>query len=306
MKTILLAATTLAMLSGAAYAQTSTSGSDSTAINSSGSQSSSVSNPKVNVIGNPIGNGASSSVSGATSTANTRSSSQATASPTLNSRNSMSTNSNTSQTSNPTNNATTNVYVADPSGSGDGSSTGSSGTSNQNLNYSGSYTVRNTPEVIAPNVVGGNPCAVGASGGLALPGFGVSAGTTWADKACELRQKVALLFNMGEQSLAREIMCQDDERIRAAMQRLGKPCGVDIPPVAQAAAPAVTHAPPPASSVQTALASTASPPAPVTPVVAAMPASIAASLPAAPRPEWCGRASPATEASRAYFRQVCG
>ncbi|MDR3536093.1 MAG: hypothetical protein P4L71_06300 [Acetobacteraceae bacterium] len=172
------------------------------------------------------------------------------------------------------------------------------------MNYSGSYTVRNTPEVIAPNVVGGNPCAVGASGGLALPGFGFSAGTTWADKACELRQKVALMFNMGEQAIAREMLCQDDEGVRAAMQRLGKPCGVDMRAVSETRTPQVAQAQAPA------------PPQPAPPV--SIPASMqvaAAAAPAAkvvqvaatePRPEWCGRASPATEASRDYFQRVCG
>ncbi len=75
MRHILLAATALVMLSGMAYAQTSqsNSGSNATVNTASGSQSQSISNPKVNVIGNPIGNGASSSNSGAKATSNTRS-----------------------------------------------------------------------------------------------------------------------------------------------------------------------------------------------------------------------------------------
>ena len=259
MKNILLAATALAMLGGAAFAQsTSNSGSNSSATNLSGSQSSSVSNP--NVIGNQIGNVASSSVSGANSTASTRSSSQANVSSTGSS------------------NATTNVYLP-TSGDGTGSATGT-----QNLNYGGSYTVRNTPEVIAPNVAGGNPCAVGASGGIGLPGFGLTAGTTWADKACELRQKVALLYNMGEPALAREMMCQDDDKLRAAMQRLGKPCGVDLRTAAlRGPAPAI---------------------APAAASVPAAPVAVAA-IPATPKPEWCKRASPSTEASKDYFLKVC-
>ena len=282
MRALLLAATALALLSGSAYAQTSNSGSNSTTTvnTSSGSQSSSVSNPRVNVIGNPIGNGASSSTSGAKSTSSSRSNSRSAAVGNV-----------------------TNVYsgytggTTDPSGS---STTGTAGTGaggdpTVNMNYSGSYTVRNTPEVIPPNVMGGNPCAVGASGGLSMPGFGLAMGATWADRSCERRQQAALLFNMGEQKVALELMCQDDN-IRSAMRVAARPCTADTPapvsqapaataPVAQAAAPAL-------------IAVTAS--APAKPMV------IASAMPAAPKPEWCARAKPDTEASKAYVAQVCG
>jgi hypothetical protein len=273
---ILLTATALAMLSFTAYAQISTSGSASNATNTSGSQSSSVSSPRVTVSGNTVGNGNSSSTSGAKASANTRSSSGASANPTL------------------TSTTATNVYITDPASGSGGATTGSGGattagtsptTANLNTNYSGSYTVRNTPEVIAPNVMGGNPCAVGASGGIALPGFGLSAGTTWADKACERRQQAALMFNMGEPVVARELMCQD-EQVRTAMRSAGKPCVIDT---------AAAHAPTPNSAPQAA---------------ASVPAATQATTPVelqtvAAKPEWCKRASPSTEASKAYFAQAC-
>src|SRR6202020_3656205 len=87
-------------------------------------------------------------------------------------------------------------------GTGSSSGTGSSGdpstgtTGGGSLNYGGSYTIRNTPEVIAPSVVGGNPCSVGASGGVSLPGFGLAVGGSWEGKGCERRQLAALLYNM--------------------------------------------------------------------------------------------------------------
>lgn len=279
MRALLLAATALALLGGSAYAQTSNSGSNSTTTvnTSSGSQSSSVSNPRVNVIGNPIGNGASSSTSGAKSTSSSRSNSRSAAVGNV-----------------------TNVYAGytgtttDPSSSTTGTA-GTGGDPTVNMNYSGSYTVRNTPEVIPPNVMGGNPCAVGASGGLSMPGFGLAMGATWADRACERRQQAALLFNMGEQKVALELMCQDDN-IRSAMRVAARPCTADTPapvsqvpaataPVAQTAAPAV-------------IAVAAS--APVKAV------AIASTMPAAPKPAWCARAKPDTEASRAYVAQACG
>ena len=255
MRNILLAATALAMLSGGAFAQTSQSGSNSNAAvtTTSGSQSQAISNPKFNVIGNPIGNGASSSNSGAKAVSNTRSTAVG-------------------------NSTTVNVagYTgSDPSGTA--SDPSSTGKSEQYIGYGGGYTVRNTPEVIAPSIVGGNPCAVGASGGLSLPGFGLAAGATWADKACERRQQAALLFNMGEQKVAVELMCQD-ENVRSAMRLGGKPCTTDVP---LAQAPAGVK-------------------------VAAVAPPAAAPVRAAPKPEWCAKAAPATEASKAYVAQVCG
>ena len=281
MRSILLAATALATLCGPAFAQASNSnsGSNATVNTASGSQSQSVSNPKVNVIGNPIGNGASSSNSGVKATSNTRSSSRSAA------------------VGNTTNVTVSGYSRVDSSGNSTGSgSTKSAGTTGSTADpstgttgggYSGSYTVRNTPEVIPPSVVGGNPCAVGASGGLSLPGFGVALGGTWADKACERRQQAALMFNMGETKVAYELMCQD-EHVHQAMVSSGKPCTADVPatPVAQAPAAATTVATVPALAAPVLLA--------------------AAYVPVAPRPEWCAKAAPTTEASKAYVAQVCG
>jgi hypothetical protein len=273
MRSILLAASAMAMLCGPALAQVSNSnsGSNATVNTTSSSQAASISSPKVNVIGNPIGNGASSSNSGAKATSNNRSSSRSAAVGN-----------------------TTNVTVGYSGGEGSGGSTGGGGTrgggdptSGGGVNYGGSYTVRNTPEVIAPSVVGGNPCSVGASGGVSMPGFGISLGGTWADKACERRQQAALMFNMGEAKVAYELMCQDDN-VRTAMRVSGKPCATDIAPapVAQAPAPAIAVATVPATI------------APITLAVA--------HLPATPRPEWCAKAAPTTEASKVYVAQVCG
>jgi len=277
MKHILLAATALAMLSGAAYAQSSTSGSASTTtVNTqSGSTSQSVSNPRVNVIGNPIGNGASSSYSGSRSASNSHSNSRSAAVGN-------------------TTNVTIDTYAgvqgsgnsrsasasrgAGSTGTGGGGSTGTTGATDPagdptyGVNYSGSYTVRNTPEVIPPNVVGGNPCSVGASGGMALAGFGIAAGGTWADRQCERRQQAALLFNIGKQKAAVALMCQDDN-VRNALRMAGEGCPADI---AAAAPPPVAAAPVPVAA------------APAAPAARVMPV---AAKPA--RPDWCDTASAA-------------
>lgn len=283
MRSILLAATALVMLGGAAYADSnSASGSNSNATVTTTSGSQAVASPTVNVNGTTIGNGNSQSRSNASAVSNTRSSSTASANPT--------------QTATQTSSNATTVNVSEASGS--------SGTTG--MNYSGSYTVRNTPEVIPPNVVGGNPCAVGASGGIALPGFGLAAGGTWADKACERRQQAALLFNMGEQKVAIELMCQDDN-VRSAMRVGGKPCVMDVAVAESRSVVADSRPAMPAPSAAVMNVASVAPAAATRAAPAAAPIEQAvASMPSTPRPEWCGRASPATEASRLYFQQVCG
>jgi hypothetical protein len=240
MRSVLMAATVLAVVCGPAFAQTSNSNSGS--------------NASVNTT--------SGSQSGAKATANTRS---------------------TSRSAAVGNSTTVNVsgYAGvDNSNNGGSSGNGNSTTGGGYLEYGGGYTVRNTPEVIAPNVLGGNPCAVGASGGIALPGFGLALGGTWADRACERRQQAALLFNMGEQKVAIELMCQDDN-VRAAMKTGGKACAADTP-AAQAPTSVTAQAPAPEHAMTVAAA------------------------PAADRPGWCAAAAPSTEASKAYVAQVCG
>jgi hypothetical protein len=265
MRTLLLAATVLVTLGGTGNAQSSSnsgSNSNATVNTASGSLSTAVSNPKVNVIGNKIGNVTSSSNSGANAVSSTRSASRSAA------------------VGNTTNVTVQGYAGVDNSGNGTGSATDPSGSgqSDQYIGYGGGYTVRNTPEVIPPSIVGGNACAVGASAGLSVAGFGIAGGATWADRACERRQQAALLFNMGEQKVALELMCQDDN-VRTAMKVGGKPCSSDT---AAAQAPASVAQ---VATVQIAAATTA---------------------PAAPRPEWCARARPTTEASKVYVAQECG
>jgi hypothetical protein len=170
------------------------------------------------------------------------------------------------------NTSTTTVNVSGAGSSSTGSSTTDpSGYTGQYIGYGGGYTVRNTPEVIPPNVVGGNPCSVGASGGMSVAGFGIAGGATWADKQCERRQQAALLFNIGKPKAATELMCQDDN-VRAALRIAGEPCAADAPRVAAAEAT-------PAAAVSPATA----PVAVVTLAPAAKPI----------RPEWCYTTGPA-------------
>ncbi len=170
--------------------------------------------------------------------------------------------------------------AGDPSSdpSGDPSGTG-------NINYSGSYTVRNVPELIAPSVVGGNPCAVGISGGVAVSGFGITAGGTWADRQCERRQEAALLYNIGQKDASVALLCQDDS-VRTAINATGQACPGQPRVVAQAPAPAVV-----ASVAAPAQVAAVAVPAPMAPAVVAP-------KPTYVRPDWCDTVSGPSEQAR--------
>jgi hypothetical protein len=230
MRSLLSTTAALTMLCGAALAQTSTSGSTSGAnVNTnSGSQSNSISNPSVNVYGNPIGNGASSSNSSAAGRSNSNTRSGAAASSGQSSSTSgVIVNSKTTSGTTGTSTGT------DPAASSAAATTGNSITG---TNFTNTQTLRNTPEIIPPSIVGGDPCTVGASGGVTLPGFGIVTGGSWEGKACERRQLAALLFNMGHgtsgargdtlQEAAVEVLCVE-AGVREALKRIGQPCVAD-------------------------------------------------------------------------------
>lgn len=111
----------------------------------------------------------------------------------------------------------------------------------------GDQTVRTAPTVYAPSVVGGNLCAVGASGAASFLGGGFALGATWESKNCEIRQRAALLFNMGFKGAAKELMCNNKEDYDA-FKTAGEPCAVrpDWEPKPTALVKQVEAAPAPA------------------------------------------------------------
>ena len=275
MKSILLAATALAMLSGTAFAQTSqsNSGSNATVNTASGSQSKSVSNPKVNVIGNPIGNGASSSNSGRRRPPThgqprerrrsaIRPTSPFPVMPALTAPATAAARSkrwHRQQRRRPAAPA-----IRQPAPPGAVASTTAAATPFGTRRRS-----------LPPSVVGGNPCAVGASGGVSLAGLRRRIGWHMGRQGVRTSAAGGPDVQHGrDQGRVQELMCQD-EHVHQAMVSSGKPCTADAAPIAQA---------------QT---STIQPPAaPVTNV-----AAIAPTKPA--RPEWCWTASKAELRGRA-------
>ena len=66
-------------------------------------------------------------------------------------------------------------------------------------------------------------CAVGRSGGLQLPGVGLTGGATARDMNCERMKLSKLLNDYGMKVAAVAILCQDP-RVFEAMEQAGTPC----------------------------------------------------------------------------------
>jgi hypothetical protein len=91
--------------------------------------------------------------------------------------------------------------------------------------YSGDQTIRTAPTVYAPPVSGGNPCTLAVSGGASFLGWGAAAGGTFVDQDCADRQKIAMIWNAGYKSAAKELMCRDRATYEA-FRTAGEPCAI--------------------------------------------------------------------------------
>lgn len=96
------------------------------------------------------------------------------------------------------------------------------------VNYSGSYTIKNTPEASAPPLTAGmNTCMGSSSAGGSGPGFGISVGSTWEDEGCTRRNYAGMMHEMGYEDAARNMLCQDDN-VRAAFALTPNPCPAEV------------------------------------------------------------------------------
>lgn len=86
----------------------------------------------------------------------------------------------------------------------------------------GTTTIRNTPDAFAPSIMGGAECSGGVSAGVSLPGVGFTGGISTTEKACELRQGAALLYNMGYEREAVAMLCAGDPAFFAAFSATGR------------------------------------------------------------------------------------
>ncbi len=109
---------------------------------------------------------------------------------------------------------------------GDASSISQGGTASIIFNNPGAVSydfsggVRNVPAVFAPALAGGNNCAMSASFGGSVMGFGISGGVGYESEPCNVRQEAALLHNMGKSSAAIEHLKRHIPRIAATFEGL--------------------------------------------------------------------------------------
>ena len=110
-----------------------------------------------------------------------------------------------------------------------------------NIDYSGSYDLKNVPAVAAPALTTTltETCMGSSSVGGAGVGFGFSIGTTWRDTACVRRLDARQVAALGYRDAARELMC-DSPAVAAAFERAGMPncgAGVAVAPAEKAVEP---------------------------------------------------------------------
>ena len=104
--------------------------------------------------------------------------------------------------------------------SGSSSSTNSTTTSTTNNNSTIPVPSSSAPSMSAYSQ---DVCVTGRSGGLQLPGVGISGGTTVRDMNCERMKLSKLLNDYGMKVAAVAILCQDP-RVFEAMEQAGTPC----------------------------------------------------------------------------------
>lgn len=80
------------------------------------------------------------------------------------------------------------------------------------------------PDVVSPGLAGGNPCAISASFGGSVMGFGITGGVGSEGPKCENRQEVALMANMGYTNAAMVHFCLHNSDVEETMKLLGKTC----------------------------------------------------------------------------------
>jgi len=95
---------------------------------------------------------------------------------------------------------------------------------NSKVEYSGSQTVKNVPNVNSPPLVTSNDTCMGsASGGLSVAGFGVGLGKTYVDDNCVMLKNARELWNMGMRAAGLALLCTSDDN-RYALEVTGYDC----------------------------------------------------------------------------------
>ena len=106
------------------------------------------------------------------------------------------------------------------------SESGSVSNSSSGVFFGDNYTSRQAPSTGAPGIMHTAPCIIGSSGGIGLPGIGLSAGGGRLESECNTREEVRALSILLSQppSLARSAAllhyCKNDESIRDTLVQM--------------------------------------------------------------------------------------
>ena len=116
-------------------------------------------------------------------------------------------------------------YAAETTNTYQSGSSNNTTTNNDTTNTTNNKSTIPVPSAGAPSMsaYSQDVCAVGRSGGLQLPGVGVSGGSTARDMNCERMKLSKLLNDYGMKVAAVAILCQDP-RVFEAMEQAGTPC----------------------------------------------------------------------------------
>ena len=103
-------------------------------------------------------------------------------------------------------NATAFAEAASQSNSG-GNTQNVTVTDSGKMHYSGSYEVKNVPNIQTGNVYPTSPCMGGTSLGASGVGFGLSFGSSWTDDECGIRETARSFNGLGLTNDAIKVLC---------------------------------------------------------------------------------------------------
>ena len=88
----------------------------------------------------------------------------------------------------------------------------SSGSTSQSIDthVSGTQTLKNVPNVIAPNILPTSPCMGSTSIGGSVAGFGIGGGTSWKDGDCGYRETARVFMQAGKMDDGLAVLCASE------------------------------------------------------------------------------------------------
>ena len=94
----------------------------------------------------------------------------------------------------------------------------------QAIQYSGTVTIKNVPNVSGPALTSSNDTCMGStSGSINVAGLGFGGGSTYVDENCKRLKNSRELWNMGMKAASLALMCNDKEN-KEALELSGQEC----------------------------------------------------------------------------------